>query len=404
MGPDASGCSAYGTLLHIEERPLETRYGEFRAHLFSNIANGRFAVVLSCGDVTDSSPLLARVHSSCVTSETFGACDCDCAGQLDEALRAIASAGRGVVFYLMQEGRGAGFVAKARDRMIVQASRHRVTTFEAYERMGLGSDQRRYDEVAFACHMLGIEAPLRLLSNNPEKVAALEGAKLVIDCVVPLCEDASPYNLHYLASKSRSGHTLDDESGARSPAELPEEVSYFDPYPLPSHPHLLRIASYLLPIRISSGLSTGFSTGQRISAGPSRGPAGVGVKRPSTAGTDARGGESAAPLWFWLHLYVDRALRQERVVLTYQRDANAQPLVRVLRESLLERFPLREDRGMTCRWRDVVAEIADRGAGCAAFLPLELGIDAAEMRDAPEPDAAAALLLDHHLAAFDTAQ
>ena len=387
MGTDALAHTAHGTLLHLEERPLDTRHGVFRAHLFTNVDDGRFAVVLLCGDVTDREPLLARVHSSCVTSETFGACDCDCAGQLDEALRAIASAGRGAVFYLMQEGRGAGFVAKARDRMIVQASRHRLTTFEAYESMGLGSDQRRYSEVAFACQMLGIEAPLRLLTNNPDKVAALKGEKLAVESVIPLREEASPYNLHYLASKSRSGHALDDESGGRRPAELPEEVCYFDPHPLPSHPHFLRVASYLLPVRLS----------------------------PNGARTDE-------PLWFWLHLYIDRALQQERVVLTYRRDAKAQPLVRALRESLLQRFPLREDLAQAGRWRDVAAEIADRGAGCAAFLPLELGIESvqrgAESGDREtepldqetesvdqetEPDETAALLLDYHLGVFASA-
>src|SRR6185436_1559805 len=111
------------------------------------------------GAVGAPAPLLARVHSSCVTSEAYGACDCDCAEQLAASLAEIAGAGRGVLFYLMQEGRGAGFAAKARDRMLVQTSRHRLTTFEAYARMGLDHDCRRYEEVGDLCRLLGVRAP-----------------------------------------------------------------------------------------------------------------------------------------------------------------------------------------------------------------------------------------------------
>ena len=137
-----------GQMLSRGVVPLDTVHGDFAAHVFQNVATGRFAFAVAHGDVRGEQPLLARIHSSCVTSETFGGCDCDCVDQLELALQRIVDAGRGVVFYLMQEGRGAGFAAKARDRMIVQASRNRLTTFEAYERMGLVRDHRRYDEVA----------------------------------------------------------------------------------------------------------------------------------------------------------------------------------------------------------------------------------------------------------------
>src|SRR4029453_15909931 len=115
-----------------------------------------YALAVAMGDLTGAAPLLARIHSSCITSESYGGGDCDCVQQLDTALERIARAGRGVVFYLMQEGRGAGFLAKARDRMIVQASGNRLTTFEAYAQMGIEKDQRRYDEVGFACRLLGV--------------------------------------------------------------------------------------------------------------------------------------------------------------------------------------------------------------------------------------------------------
>ncbi|MDJ0852323.1 MAG: hypothetical protein QNK04_28470 [Myxococcota bacterium] len=223
----------HATLLSLGDRRLVTAEGAFRAHVFRNLETRSFAVALVRGDVGGREPLLARVHSSCVTSESWRGCDCDCAVQLHGALGLIAAAGRGVLFYLQQEGRGAGFAAKARDRMLVQASRHRLTTFEAYEQMGLLGDHRRYDEVAAACRLLGVRAPLRLLTNNPEKRVALEAEKLAVEEVLPLASPPSPFNLHYLASKSRSGHALTPPREVEEPAEPPETVDAFAPHPLP---------------------------------------------------------------------------------------------------------------------------------------------------------------------------
>ncbi|MGH7292361.1 MAG: GTP cyclohydrolase II, partial [Myxococcota bacterium] len=268
-----------GTLLPLGEHAAETVHGRFAVRLFLNLSTRTVVLALCRGDLHGPQPLLARVHSSCMTSETFGGCDCDCVGQLDAALETIARHGRGVVFYLMQEGRGAGFVAKARDRMIVQASRDRVTTFDAYASMGLGHDYRRYDEVAFARAALGIEAPLALLTNNPDKVEALRRAQIPIAAVQPLERAPSPFNRHYLASKSRSGHALTDP-GPTATAELPEKVAYFDPHPLAERPRFVRVASYLLPIR-------------------------------------ARHAASAVH-WFRLHAYFDLTTSRERVLFTYR--------------------------------------------------------------------------------------
>jgi GTP cyclohydrolase II len=319
-----------GTLLHLATQPAAMAHGEFRIETFLDLSSRALVLALCHGDLSGDARLLARVHSSCMTSETFGGCDCDCAGQLDAALEAIARAGRGVVIYLLQEGRGAGFVAKARDRMMVQASRDRVTTFDAYARMGLGRDYRRYDVVGFAVAALAITAPLALLTNNPDKVAALRRANLTIEEVRPLERAASPFNLHYLSSKSRSGHALSDPvRQSIAAASLPERVDYFDPHPLPERPRFVRVASYLLPIRARA--------------------AGHGVH------------------WFRLHAFFDLAAHRERVLFTYSRDPAATALVRVQGESLIARFPLRE-RAAHAGWRDAVERIAARGAGCALFV------------------------------------
>jgi 3,4-dihydroxy 2-butanone 4-phosphate synthase/GTP cyclohydrolase II len=349
-----------GTLLHLGTQPADLPHGSFRIETFLNLSTRGLVLVLCHGDIGSPQPLLARVHSSCMTSETFGGCDCDCAGQLDAALEAIGRAGRGVVFYLLQEGRGAGFIAKARDRMMVQASRDRVTTFDAYARMGLGRDYRRYDDVAFAAAALGIGAPLVLLSNNPDKVEALRRANVTIADVLPLERAASPFNLHYLTSKSRSGHALSDPvAHAVAAAALPEQVAYFDPHPVAEWPRFVRVASYLLPIRAL----------------------------PPSQGVH----------WFRLHAFFDLAIHRERVLFTYARNIGVVPLVRVERESLLARFPL-GDRRAHMRWREAVERIVARGAGCALFVLHDDPVASADQPGAAvvaEDDALAWLLARH---------
>ena len=350
-----------GQMLSRGTVPLETVYGDFQAHVFQNVATGSYAFAVAHGDVAGAEPLLARVHSSCVTSETFGGCDCDCVDQLELALQRIADAGRGIVFYLMQEGRGAGFTAKARDRMIVQASRNRLTTFEAYERMGLVRDHRRYDEVGHVHALMGVAAPLMLLTNNPEKLAALRGLDVAIAGSARLRKAASPYNMHYLAAKSRSGHALDDPGDGAFAADLPEPVTDFAPYALPDEPRFVHLATYLLPVR------------PRSKPGP--GPGG--------------------PHWFRAHAYFDLTSGREHVVLAYgPRDAVA-PLVRVQRESWLERFPLAGGGYEKRVWQESVRHIVEHGAGYAAFVPVA-GFDA-ELRERPVDEEAPAALLAHHL-------
>ena len=140
-----------GLLVSLGREDLATRHGDFVVHRFHNCTSGSPALAVTFGDVGGTAALRARVHSSCVTSEAFGACDCDCAEQLDGALAHIASHGRGVLFYLTQEGRGAGFVAKALDRMLVQASPAPLTTFEAYERLRAERDERAVPAERHGC-------------------------------------------------------------------------------------------------------------------------------------------------------------------------------------------------------------------------------------------------------------
>ncbi|MBX3027400.1 GTP cyclohydrolase II [bacterium] len=333
-----SAPSLCGTLLFRASRPLDTPHGRFTAHELTDLATRQPLLAVTTGACDGGEPLLARVHSSCVTSESIGSADCDCAEQLDAALARIAAAGRGVLFYLLQEGRGAGLVAKARDRMLVQASHDHVTTFDAYARMGLDRDYRRYDPVAFACAALGIAAPLHLLSNNPDKLAALRGAGVRVAGCTPLAHAPSPFNLAYLAAKSRSGHALDVADAPARAAALPEAVQVTEPAALASVPSLLAVASYLVPI---------------AALAPGRGVH-----------------------WLRLHLYADRDSGRERVVLTVARPRAARPLVHVHAETLHGRFP----RPLaTDAWRRAVERLAAHGAGATLFLLHdEPGLAAAE--------------------------
>jgi len=349
--------NTYGTLVGLGTHPLVTTHGDFVVHVFQNLITRAPALAVVCGDVTTPDPLLARVHSSCVTSESYGGCDCDCAQQLDAALRQIARAGRGVVFYLMQEGRGAGFLAKARDRMIVQASGHRLSTFEAYEQMGLEPDCRRYDEIGYARQLLGIAAPFELLTNNPEKTTGLDAAGVPIAGVRPLRHPASPFNAHYLRAKSRVGHTLAADTAPI--ATLPESVARFEPRRLATAPYLVHMASYLLPVALRDEGDPG-------------------------------------PHWFWSHAYLDTTTGRARVVLSYGPPDGAVLPVRIQTDTLLERFPMRDGRPQRRCWNATVRAFVRSGTGCAVFTTLhDLGADSTAASD-PDADETTLRLLAHH--------
>jgi GTP cyclohydrolase II len=324
---------------------IDTRYGPFRVQRFRHAASGEPALALLRGDVSRAEPLLARVHSSCLTSEFLGALDCDCAEQLASALEAIAEAGRGALLYLMQEGRGAGLLAKARDRMMVQAHGERITTFEAFDRMGLPRDRRSYEAVPALLTRLGISAPLRLLTQNPEKALRLDaaGVRVLETCALPPAH--SPWNAHYLAAKASEGHALALHAAGR--ATLPEPVAWFEPHALAALPRFLRAARYLLPV------------------------AGAG--------------------WLRACVYWDRSAGRERLLVEpLRRAAGAQRPLRVVQaQALLDRLPLAPAGATRRAWSNTAAAFADGRAGRALVLgPDEAAPPDAETLRLLEPEAA----------------
>lgn len=145
---------------------------------------------------------LVRLQSRCVYGEVLGSLDCDCAFQLHAAMEAMVGEGAGVLVYLDQEGRGAGSLAKAQGYSVSQ--HEGVDSFEAYERMGLPSDVRRYDEACQLLRTLGV-SDMRLMTNNPNKLAALEGAGFSVQRI-PLWPQIPEYAVEYVRSKIARGH------------------------------------------------------------------------------------------------------------------------------------------------------------------------------------------------------
>ena len=184
---------------------LPTPFGVFTMHGFLDEATGKEHVALTLGEVDDGAPVLGRLHSECLTGDALFSLRCDCGFQLEAALRAIAAEGRGVLLYLRQEGRGIGLLNKIRAYKLQDAG---ADTVEANERLGFRADQRDYGICKPMLGHLGIAA-IKLMTNNPRKVKALEGAGIQVTERVPLQTGLNPHNQKYLATKAgKLGHLL----------------------------------------------------------------------------------------------------------------------------------------------------------------------------------------------------
>jgi 3,4-dihydroxy 2-butanone 4-phosphate synthase / GTP cyclohydrolase II len=184
---------------------LPTLHGEFRIHAYRAEATGEEHVALVMGEVHGDEPVLVRVHSQCLTGDIFASERCDCGLQLDQALEKIRDAGRGVLLYLLQEGRGIGLLNKLRAYEL-QDQGH--DTVEANERLGFRPDQRDYGVGAQILRDLGVRK-MRLMTNNPSKYIALSGYGLEIVERVPLEVPPTERTREYLrAKREKLGHLL----------------------------------------------------------------------------------------------------------------------------------------------------------------------------------------------------
>jgi len=189
----------------IASPQLPTIYGDFRIHAYRSDVTGDENVALVMGEIHPDDPVLVRVHSQCLTGDIFGSARCDCGVQLEQALERIAAEGKGVLLYLLQEGRGIGLMNKLRAYELQEQGHD---TVEANERLGFRPDQRDYGVGAQILRDLGVRK-MRLLTNNPSKYIALNGYGLEIVERVQLEVAPTDNSRAYLRTKrEKLGHLL----------------------------------------------------------------------------------------------------------------------------------------------------------------------------------------------------
>lgn len=184
---------------------MPTKYGEFMAYGYVNQLNGEHHVALVKGEIGDGKNVLCRVHSECLTGDTFGSLRCDCGQQFASAMTQIEKEGRGILLYMRQEGRGIGLINKLRAYELQEQG---MDTLEANLALGFEGDEREYYIGAQILRDLGVKS-MRLLTNNPDKVYQLSEFGMEIIERVPIQMDATAHDLFYLKTKQeRMGHIL----------------------------------------------------------------------------------------------------------------------------------------------------------------------------------------------------
>ena len=194
---------------------MPTVYGEFDTYTYSSMVDSRTHVAFCVGIERPpedggrfppiSVPVLVRVHSQCLTGDAFGSLRCDCGEQLREALTRIQKEGHGILLYISQEGRGIGLAHKMRAYALQDDG---LDTVEANQKLGFKADEREFGTGAQILHDLGVRQ-LRVLTNNPKKLAALEGYGLEITAQIPMTVKPNPHNKRYLQTKrDKMGHLM----------------------------------------------------------------------------------------------------------------------------------------------------------------------------------------------------
>jgi len=196
------------TVQRVAVSRMPTRFGDFQIYGYRDTHSGMEHVALVYGGLPIASPTLVRIHSECLTGESFGSLRCDCRAQLDLALERIAAAKNGVVVYMRgHEGRGIGLINKIRAYGLQDAGRD---TAGANSELGLPVDARDYTAAFAILADLGV-SELRLMTNNPEKIRAAERAGLTITERVPVLGEVTLDNERYLRTKAlKFGHLLPD--------------------------------------------------------------------------------------------------------------------------------------------------------------------------------------------------
>ena len=192
-------------LKFIETSNLPSDIGDFKVHAFTDSNDLKDHLAISIGDLNVDKPILSRIHSQCVTGESFFSLRCDCRYQLTESLNQIAKKGLGVIFYLQQEGRGIGLSNKIRAYNLQDKG---LDTVEANHQLGFEEDERSYETVSAMISFLGIKK-IDLMTNNPKKINALKSFGVIINQRVSLFTNTNKHNKKYISTKIKKlGHLL----------------------------------------------------------------------------------------------------------------------------------------------------------------------------------------------------
>ncbi len=193
------------TIQYVAESKLPMPMGTFTMVGFEDSATGKEHVALVYGDVTTDEPVLARIHSECLTGDALFSLRCDCGFQLQEALSRIAKEGRGIILYLRQEGRGIGLLNKIKAYHLQDQG---ADTVEANEQLGFDADQREYSMCLPMLEHFGIKS-LKLMTNNPKKVAAMQSYGVEVSSREAIKVGENSHNEGYLATKAgKLGHMM----------------------------------------------------------------------------------------------------------------------------------------------------------------------------------------------------
>ncbi|TQV74804.1 GTP cyclohydrolase II [Aliikangiella marina] len=185
---------------------LPTKWGDFTIYALEKASDGKEHVALVMGDLDSREPMLVRVHSECLTGDAFSSLRCDCGPQLEAAMQKIAELGRGMIIYLRQEGRGIGLINKIKAYALQDEG---MDTVEANLNLGFEADQRTFEVAGEILDSLNISS-IKLMTNNPRKVAALKAENIDVVERVPMKYGRNPHNESYLSTKhGKLGHFLD---------------------------------------------------------------------------------------------------------------------------------------------------------------------------------------------------
>ncbi len=204
-GSDCSWSGRTVTVERVATANLPTKRGDFKIAGYRSLTSSEEFVVLYKGEMDGDVPTLVRIHSQCLTGDVFGSIKCDCGPQLHKTMEMIDAEGRGAIVYQQQEGRGIGIINKIRAYALQDEG---ADTVEANEELGFAIDARDYQQCAEILFDLGL-CKVRVISNNPDKLAALERAGLRIVERVPIEIDTELAAAHYLRTKKEKlGHLL----------------------------------------------------------------------------------------------------------------------------------------------------------------------------------------------------